>query len=117
LNCRIDGGVCDEDDAKEGMMIEKNGVYDSCKANVRAIQEAYDRLVEAVEAYRAQLTSLIERADAQDAQDKHLLVIANLQRNTAGGLMSTLDNELHDDLTRLSDRVIRFKHWENGTFV
>ena len=98
-------------------MIEKNGVYDSCKASVRAIQEAYDAMVDAVDAYRALLTSLIDRADPQDEQDKHLLVIANLQRNTAGGLMSTLDNELHDDLTRLSDRVIRFKHWEDGTFV
>ena len=98
-------------------MIEKSGVYDSCRASVRSIQEAYDTLVDAVEAYRALLTSLIERADPQNEQDKPLLVIANLQRNTADGLLGTLDNELHDDLTRLSDRVIRFKHWEDGTFV
>ena len=98
-------------------MSKQEGIYETCKAKVRAIEEAYDAMVDAVEEYRALLTSLIERADPNDEQDKHLLVIANLQRNTTNGLMATLDNELHDDLTRLSDRVIRFKHWEDGMFV
>jgi len=45
------------------------------------------------------------------------LVVANLQRNTTNGLLGTLDTDLHDDLIRLSDRVIRFKHWEDGIFI
>ena len=59
----------------------------------------------------------IEESNADDEYDKHLLVVANLQRNTANGLLGTLDTELHDDLTRLSDRVIRFKHLEDGIFI
>jgi hypothetical protein len=107
-------------------MTEKKGVYAACKAKVGTIQEAYDALVDAVEDYKALLTTLIEEAegakgakgaDAGDEYNKHLLVVANLQRNTANGLLGTLDTELHDDLTRLSDRVIRFKHLEDGIFI
>ena len=98
-------------------MMERKGVYDTCKGKVRAIQEAYDALVNAVEDYKALLTTIIEEANPDDEHDKHLLVVANLQRNTTNGLLGTLDTELHDDLTRLSDRVIRFKHLEDGTFV
>jgi hypothetical protein len=98
-------------------MAAKHGVYDSCRVKVQSIQEAYDALVEAVEEYRRHLTELIAECDATDEQEKHLLVVANLQRNTANGLLNTLDTDLHDDLIRLSDRVIRFKHWEDGVFV
>ena len=98
-------------------MTEKKGVYEACKAKVRTIQEAYDTLVDAVEDYKALLTTLIEEADGGDEHDKHLLVVANLQRNTTNGLLGTLDTDLHDDLIRLSDRVIRFKHIEDGKFV
>jgi hypothetical protein len=96
---------------------EKKRVYETCKAKVQTIQQAYDTLVDAVEGYKALLTTLIEESNPQDEHDKHLLVVANLQRNTTNGLLGTLDTELHDDLTRLSDRVIRFKHLEDGTFV
>ena len=98
-------------------MTERKGVYDTCKAKVRAIQEAYDALIGAVEDYKALLTTLIEESNPDDEHDKHLLVVANLQRNTTNGLLGTLDTELHDDLTRLSDRVIRFKHLEDGMFI
>lgn len=98
-------------------MEEKKRVYETCKAKVRTIQEAYDAFVDAVEDYKELLTALIEEADPDEEYDKHLLVVANLQRNTANGLLGTLDTELHDDLTRLSDRVIRFKHLEDGMFV
>jgi hypothetical protein len=98
-------------------MTEKKGVYAACKAQVRAIEEAYDTLVEAVEQYKTLLTTLIDGANQEDEQDRHLLVVANLQRNTANGLLNTLDTDLHDDLIRLSDRVIRFKHWEDGIFI
>ena len=98
-------------------MVKKRGVYDACRAKVLAIQEAYDEFVNTVEEYKALLTSLIEDSDPNDADEKHLLVVANLQRNTANGLINTLDTDIHDDLTRLSDRVIRFKHWEDGLFV
>lgn len=98
-------------------MTEKHNVYQTCKAKVSAIQAAYDGLVDAVEEYELLLTRLIEEADANDEYDRHLLVVANLQRNTTNGLLGTLDTELHDDLTRLSDRVIRFKHLEDGIFL
>lgn len=98
-------------------MTGKKEMYAACKAKVRAIEEAYDTLVDAVEEYKALLTTLIEEANPEDEQDKHLLVVANLQRNTTNGLLNTLDSELHDDLIRLSDRVIRFKHWEDGIFI
>ena len=98
-------------------MAKKQGVYDACKAKVLAIQEAYDEFVNSVEEYKVLLTRLIEDSDPNDADEKHLLVVANLQRNTTNGLINTLDTDIHDDLTRLSDRVIRFKHWENGLFV
>jgi len=98
-------------------MTEKKDVYITCKAKVRTIQEAYDALVDAVEDYKALLTMLIEESDPNDESEKHLQVVANLQRNTANGLLNTLDSDVHDDLTRLSDRVIRFKHWEDGVFV
>jgi hypothetical protein len=98
-------------------MTEKKGIYDTCKAKVRTIQEAYDALVDAVEDYKVLLTELIDEADPNEEYDKHLLVVANLQRNTTNGLLGTLDTDLHDDLTRLSDRVIRFKHLEDGIFI
>ena len=98
-------------------ILKKEGVYDACKAKVLAIQEAYDEFVNTIEEYKALLTNLIEDSDPVDVEDKHLLVVANLQRNTTNGLINTLDTDIHDDLTRLSDRVIRFKHWEDGLFV
>ena len=98
-------------------MTKKKGIYDTCKAKVRTIQEAYDALVDAVEDYKALLTTISEESDPNDDYDKHLLVVANLQRNTVNGLLGTLDTDLHDDLTRLSDRVIRFKHLEDGIFI
>ena len=98
-------------------MVKKEGIYDECKLKVLAIQEAYDAFVDSVEEYKALLTSLIDDIDPDDANEKHLLVVANLQRNTTNGLINTLDTDIHDDLTRLSDRVIRFKHWEDGLFV
>jgi hypothetical protein len=98
-------------------MVKKQGVYDACKSQVLAIQRAYDEFVNAVEEYKELLSKLIEEGDPNGAEDKHLLVVANLQRNTTNGLINTLDTDIHDDLTRLSDRVIRFKHWEDGLFV
>ena len=98
-------------------MVKRQGIYDACKEKVLAIQEAYDEFVNTVEEYKALLTRLIEESDPNDADEKHLLVVANLQRNTTNGLINTLDTDIHDDLTRLSDRVIRFKHWEDGLFV
>ena len=98
-------------------MVKKEGIYDECKAKVLAIQEAYDEFVATVEKYKALLTKIIDDSDPNDADEKHLLVVANLQRNTTNGLINTLDTDIHDDLTRLSDRVIRFKHWEDGLFV
>jgi hypothetical protein len=98
-------------------VVKKQGVYAACKSQVLAIQRAYDEFVNAVEEYKALLSKLIEESDPNDAEDKHLLVVANLQRNTTNGLINTLDTDIHDDLTRLSDRVIRFKHWEDGLFV
>ena len=97
-------------------MVEKK-VYDSAKAKVKAIQDAYDVLVDVTEDYKTLLTTMISECDPNDENDKHLLVVANLQRNTVNGLIGTLDTDLHDDLTRLSDRVIRFKHWEDGIFI
>ncbi len=98
-------------------MTEKKAVYETCKAKVRAIEAAYDALASAVEDYKSLLTTLIEEANADDEHDKHLLVVANLQRNTTNGLLGTLDTEFHDDLIRLSDRVIRFKHVDDDIFV
>jgi len=116
LNYRSAGGGCEA--IKEGVkMVKKQGVYETCRAKVLAIQEAYDAFVDAAEEYKALLTTLIDECDPDDEDDKHLLVVANLQRNTTNGLINTLDTDIHDDLTRLSDRVIRFKHWEDGLFV
>ena len=98
-------------------MSDDEGIYARCKAQVRAIGDAYDALVAAVEDYKTLLTALAEARSSEDARDKHLLVVINLQRNTATGLLNTLDTDIHDDLVRLSDRVIRFKHWEEGIFV
>ncbi len=98
-------------------MIAKTGVHAGCKAQVQAIQAAYDALLAAAEAYRDHLETLVAGADPADESDRHLTVVANLQRNTVNGLIATLDTEAHDDLIRLSDRVIRFKHWEDGVFV
>ena len=97
-------------------MAEKKA-YAICKAKVKAIQDAYDALVDAAEDYEILLTTMIAECDPNNENDKHLLVVANLQRNTVNGLIGTLDTDLHDDLTRLSDRVIRFKHWEDGVFI
>lgn len=98
-------------------MTEKNGVYAACKAKVQGIQDAYDVLVDAVEDYKKLLDQLIAESEPDSESGKHLRVVANLQRNTSNGLLNTLDTDLHDDLIRLSDRVIRFKHWEDGKFV
>ena len=98
-------------------MVKKQDVYRVCKAKVVDIQEAYDEFVNAIEEYQELRTKLIAECDTNDQQDKHLLVVANLQRNTTNGLINTLDTDIHDDLTRLSDRVLSFKHWEDGLFV
>ena len=98
-------------------MLEKKGIYDACKAKVHLIEEQYDALFDAVEEYKALLTTILAECDANVEYDKHMQVVANLQRNTVNGFLSTLDTDLHDDLIRLSDRVIRFKHAEDGIFL
>jgi hypothetical protein len=103
--------------SKELIMVEKTGVYAICKAKVQAIEAAYDQIAQAIEAYQATLNGLIAQADPADEDEQHLLVTANLQLKTANGLLNTVETDLNDDLIRLSDRVIRFKHWEDGVFV
>lgn len=98
-------------------MAEKKGIYDACKAKVRLIQEDYDALFDAIEDYKTLLTKMLDECDPDDEFDKHLSVVAGLQRNTANGLLDTLNTDFHDDLIRLSDRVIRFKHLEDGIFL
>lgn len=98
-------------------MVKQQHVYATCKAHVASIQEAYDAFAQEIERYKELLDTLIAECDPNDDNDQHLRVVANLQRNTANGLLNTLDTDIHDDLTRLSDRVIRFKHWEDGHFV
>ncbi|HCF87616.1 MAG TPA: hypothetical protein DEV72_20710, partial [Ktedonobacter sp.] len=66
-------------------MVEKKRVYETCKAKVLTIQEAYDALVDTVEDYKKLLTTLIEESNPNEEYDKHLLVVANLQRNTTNG--------------------------------
>src|SRR5258708_22002949 len=69
-------------------MVKKQGVYETCKAKVLAIQEAYDAFVDAAEEYKILLTTLIDECDPDDEDDKHLLVVANRSEEHTSELQS-----------------------------
>ena len=99
-------------------MAKKKEVYSTCKVKVRAIQEAYDALVDAVEDYKALLTTLIDEANPEDESDKHLLVVANLQRNTTNGLrMGCRFIYLQTNVLRLGLRHSGKIHPEKAMFI
>ncbi|MDA8343913.1 MAG: hypothetical protein M0Z66_00370 [Thermaerobacter sp.] len=85
-------------------------IYDRCKTQVKAIEQAYDALMEEIDAYDRVLSEL-------GGDDEELRIALSMQANGLGKLRDTLEGEALDNLIRFSDRVIRLKHWEDGMFV
>lgn len=84
--------------------------YDRCRAGVQKVEAAYDELLQALDSYEATLISL-------PRDDEKLVIALDMQVKGVTRLKDLLESEVLDRLIRFSDRVIRIKHWEDGTFV
>lgn len=84
--------------------------YDRCRAGVQQVEAAYDELLQALDSYEAILKSL-------PRDDEKLVIALDMQVKGVTRLKDLLESEVLDRMIRFSDRVIRIKHWEDGTFV
>jgi hypothetical protein len=85
-------------------------IYDRCKERVQAIEQAYDALMHEIDAYERVLSGF-------GGEDAELRIALGMQLGGVRRLRETLEGEALDNLLRFSDRVIRLRHWEDGTFV
>lgn len=92
-------------------------LYSAAEAQVRAVQDAYTQLLEQVERYRAWVQAVVAEEQAKPAPDHAKLQSLGPQLKYLTELTDALDGPTHDALIRVSDRVIRIKHWQDGAFI
>lgn len=92
-------------------------LYSEAGANVRAVQDAYTQLLEQVERYRQWVQAAVTTEQAKPSPDGAKLQALGPQLKYLTELTDALDGPTHDALIRVSDRVIRIKHWQDGVFI
>lgn len=89
--------------------------YRECKDHVEQIQNAYDDLLDALDAYSDTLSRLLDGLTEEERA--HLGLALRMQRDGVSRMRNDLEEKVLDDLIRFADRVIRIKHAEDDTFV
>jgi hypothetical protein len=92
-------------------------LYASARRQVEDIQATYGAMMEAVDRYRGWLDATIAAERAKPTPDGVKLQAFLPQRRYLDELQAALETSAHDGLVRVSDRVVRIKHWEDGAFI
>ncbi len=85
-------------------------VYEACRSEVAGIREAYEALLDRIEGYERLLAGI-------DSPSREAQLAVGMQATGAKRLRELLETEGLDALIRFADRVIRIRHWEDGTFL
>lgn len=89
--------------------------YERCSAEMDQIADALAALGTAIDVHQRTLEQF--EGSITDSADPEFLAWLRGQRKRLDGLQTVVDDEAHDLLLRVADRVIRIKHWEDGEFV
>jgi D-proline reductase (dithiol) PrdB len=92
-------------------------LHAAARRHVEDIQATYEALMEAVDRYRRWLEATIAAERAKPLPDAVKLQAFLPQLRYLDELQAALETSAHDGLVRVSDRVVRIRHWEDGTFI
>ncbi len=70
-----------------------------------------------IDRYRAWLRAEVDREQAKPRPDAIKLQALGPQLKYLLELSSALEGPAHDGLVRVSDRVVRIRHWQEGVFI
>lgn len=100
-----------------GPLDGKGGVYARARAHVEDIQRRYAELMEELDDYRSFLEALGAEERSRERPDDIKLQAINPQLTYINELQRALEGPAHDGLVRVTDRVVRIRHWEEGVFL
>lgn len=92
-------------------------VYTDAHAHTRAIGAAFDTLVERIAAYRTWVEAQVAAEKSAPQPDSAKLQALGPQLTYLQELSAAIDGPAHDALVRVSDRVVRIRHWQEGVFL
>jgi D-proline reductase (dithiol) PrdB len=91
--------------------------FEAALALVQRIEHDYVELMRAVDAYRSWLEAEIEAENGKAERDEAKVQALAPQLRYLSELQDELEGRAHDGLVRVSDRVVRIKHWQDGAFI
>ncbi len=108
-----------EDQGKNSTLgpIAGEGPFEAALTLVRRIEHDYLELMRAVDAYRSWLEAELEAENGKLERDEAKLQALAPQLRYLSELQDELEGRAHDGLVRVSDRVVRIKHWQDGEFI
>jgi 3-deoxy-D-arabino-heptulosonate 7-phosphate (DAHP) synthase class II len=92
-------------------------LYERAKEQVDRIHDLYDALTDELESYKGWIDELLEAERAKEAPDPKFLSAIGVQARFTSNLLRLLEEDGFDEFVHFADRVIRIKHWEEGTFI
>lgn len=92
-------------------------LFAAARARAAEIQAAYGGLMAAVDRYRAWLQAEVAAEQAKPEPDRIKLQALGPQVKYLAELSAALEGPTHDALVRVSDRVVRIRHWQEGVFI
>ncbi len=108
----------DEDETRaESPAVPSADVYAIAQQHVGEIHAAYGQLMERLDRYRAWLQAEVDAEHAKTEPDAVKLQALGPQIKYLQELSSALEGPAHDGLVRVSDRVVRIRHWQEGVFI
>lgn len=91
--------------------------YGSARDLVEAIEQEYVELMRSIDSYRQWLEDRISEERNKPEPDSVKLQALAPQLTYLAELQRALESGVHDGLVRVSDRVIRIRHWQDGVFI
>jgi hypothetical protein len=92
-------------------------LYEEAKRQVGRVHDLYDALVDEIESYREWIDELLEAERAKPEPDPKFMSAIGVQSRFATSFQRVLEEEAFDEFVHFADRVIRIKHYEEGTFI
>ncbi|GAC1325754.1 MAG: hypothetical protein NVSMB2_24490 [Chloroflexota bacterium] len=92
-------------------------LHAAAAAQTSAIGAAFDTLVERIATYRAWVEAQVSAEQARAYPDSAKLQALGPQLTYVNELSAAIDGPAHDALVRVSDRVVRIRHWQDGVFL
>jgi hypothetical protein len=92
-------------------------LYEQARVQVAGIEESFQLLLDRSESYLAWVRTLAEKERSRPQPDPKFLSAVGVQVRYAGSFVDLLQRAAFDDFLHFSDRVIRLKHWQEGTFI